>query len=375
MGLSSDGQPIPVVGGIRLTGRSGRHGVGLLNMQTDDFAGRPGDNFTAVRVSHDLSRTAAVAGFYFGREASGSSSFNRVGGFDVRLRPLPTLEFEGFAMRSATAALDGDWAGRGGLRLDSRAHRARVGWLHIGDDFQHDLGFVRRRGVSTVFGRYAHVLRPGEAAGRVREYSVGVDVESTTDAGYRNLLTRVGGLTYEMLFADGGELRAWGRSTVERLNAPFRIGPVLSVQPGEYAFEDAGVEFRSNRSAALSGSLEASAGEFWSGRQRVVGGSLRWRLNAHLAVSTTLTRNVVTLPEGSFTGDLVGLRADWSFTPRMFLNAFIQYNGETDTWLSNVRYNFIHRPLSDLYVVWNETRSPGLTGRALVMKYTHLLAF
>ena len=67
-------------------------------------------------------------------------------------------------------------------------------------------------------------------------------------------------------------------------------------------------------------------------------------------------RNAVTLPEGSFTADLVGLRVDWSFTPRMFLNAFVQYNGETDTWLSNVRYNFIHRPLSDIYVVWNETR-------------------
>ena len=75
-------------------------------MQTEDFEGRPGDNFTAARVSHDLSRTAAVAGFYFGREASGSSDFNRVGGFDVRLRPHPTLELEGFAMRSATASVD-----------------------------------------------------------------------------------------------------------------------------------------------------------------------------------------------------------------------------------------------------------------------------
>ena len=177
----------------------------------------------------------------------------------------------------------------------------------------------------------------------------------------------MGVVNYEMLFADSGELRAWGRSTFERLDARIRDRPALSVQPGEYSFEDVGVEFRSNRSAALSGSLEVGAGEFWSGRQRLAGGGLRWRLNAHLAVSTTLTRNVVTLPEGSFTGDLVGLRVDWSFTPRMFLNAFVQYNGETDMWLSNVRYNLIHRPLSDIYVVWNETHSPGISqARAVV---------
>jgi hypothetical protein len=59
----------------------------------------------------------------------------------------------------------------------------------------------------------------------------------------------------------------------------------------------------------------------------------------------------------------------------MFLNSFVQYNGEADTWLSNVRYNLIHRPLSDIYIVWNETRGPQLTRRALLLKYTHLLAF
>ena len=73
--------------------------------------------------------------------------------------------------------------------------------------------------------------------------------------------------------------------------------------------------------------------------------------------------------------DLLGLRLNWSLTPRMFLNAFVQYNGETDTWISNVRFNLIHRPLSDIYIVWNETRLPGLTRRALLFKYTHLIAF
>jgi hypothetical protein len=59
----------------------------------------------------------------------------------------------------------------------------------------------------------------------------------------------------------------------------------------------------------------------------------------------------------------------------MFLNAFVQHNGETDLWLSNIRRNLMHRPLSDIYVVWNEARAPGVTRRALLLKYTHLIAF
>ncbi len=374
IGLSGDGRPVPVLGGLRLTGRHGRQGFGVLTMQTEDFEGRPGDNFTAARVSHEVSSTATVAGFYFGREAAGSASFNRVGGFDARWRPRSTIEVEGFAMRSASAGVSGDWAGRAGFRIDTRTHRARAGFLHVGNAFRHDLGFVRRRGIGTVFGRYARVLRPRNPDGRVREYRVGAELETTTDAGYSTLLTRAGVVNYEMLFAGGGELRTWGRSTFERTAAPFAIGS-LTVGPGDYTFENVGVEFRSNRSAAISGSVEVSAGEFWTGRQRQAGGGLRWRLNAHLAVSTTLSRSAITLPGGSFTGDLVGLRADWSLTPRMFLNAFVQYNGETDTWLSNVRFNLIHRPLSDLYVVWNETRAPGAAQRTLLLKYTRMLAF
>lgn len=94
-----------------------------------------------------------------------------------------------------------------------------------------------------------------------------------------------------------------------------------------------------------------------------------------MAASASVERNVVDLPQGTFAANLTRFRLDWSFTPRMFLNAFVQYNGEADTWLSNIRFNLIHRPLSDIYVVWNETRLPGDTRRALMLKYTHLIAF
>lgn len=376
IGLSAAGRAIPVIGGVRLTGRSGPYGIGALTMQTDDFEGRAGDNFTAARVSRDVTNSMSVAGFYFGREARGAPDYNRVGGFDVRLRPARTLEIEAFAMRSEANARGSDWAGRTGLRVDTRAHRASLGLLYVGDDFQHDLGFVRRRGVATLFGRYARVFRPENTASAVREYSVGVDAESTQDARFSTSLTRVASATYTMLFANSATVRASVNSTFERIDTPFAIGGNgLQVAPSDYAFDDVGFEYASNKSAALSGGIQVSAGEFWNGRQRLVAGNARWRFNEHLAASATLSRNAIALPDGDFDATLVGMRIDWSLTPRMFLNAFVQRNTETDTWLSNVRFNLIHRPLSDIYVVWNETRLAGTTRRALLLKYTHLIAF
>jgi hypothetical protein len=52
-------------------------------------------------------------------------------------------------------------------------------------------------------------------------------------------------------------------------------------------------------------------------------------------------------------------------------------------WLSNVRFDFIHHPLSDIFIVYNDTRyQDGLQPargqvptRALILKVTHLLSF
>ena len=68
------------------------------------------------------------------------------------------------------------------------------------------------------------------------------------------------------------------------------------------------------------------------------------------------------LPSGAFTTDLVGLRMVYAFTGRASLNAFVQYNTDTNQVSSNIRFNFIHHPLSDLYLVYNDRRDT-TTGR------------
>ena len=85
-------------------------------------------------------------------------------------------------------------------------------------------------------------------------------------------------------------------------------------------------------------------------------GGLDMRPNYHLNVDLNYSRNDVTLPNGAFTTNLVGARILYGFSPRLFLNAFIQYNADTHQVSSNYRFNFTHHPLSDLYLVYNDRR-------------------
>lgn len=85
----------------------------------------------------------------------------------------------------------------------------------------------------------------------------------------------------------------------------------------------------------------------------------------------------VNLPSGDFTTHLVTSRWDYSFNPYMFLNALIQYNSTIKEISSNIRFNLIYKPLSDLFLVYNERRSS--TGevieRAFIAKLTYVFDF
>ena len=69
---------------------------------------------------------------------------------------------------------------------------------------------------------------------------------------------------------------------------------------------------------------------------------------------------------------------NYSLNTRFFLNALVQYNTDTRLWSSNVRFNVIHRPLSDFFLVYNDRRmdhAGELVDRAVIAKLTWLLAF
>jgi len=105
---------------------------------------------------------------------------------------------------------------------------------------------------------------------------------------------------------------------------------------------------------------------------------MNYRHGIHFSSQLTWSRNKVELIEGNFKSDLVALRASIAVSPRMVFENFVQYNSESKTISSNFRFRFIHRPLSDFFVVYTESR--GVSGnnqliRLLTVKYTHLLSF
>ena len=88
------------------------------------------------------------------------------------------------------------------------------------------------------------------------------------------------------------------------------------------------------------------------------------------------THNNISLADGQFKTNLVTTRVNYSFSTTVFLNALVQYNSDARQWSSNIRFNIIHRPLSDFFLVYNERRntlSGDLLDRALIAKVTYMI--
>jgi hypothetical protein len=188
-------------------------------------------------------------------------------------------------------------------------------------------------------------------------------------------------------FSDASTVQFGVVNDEEALTAPFRPQgiPAGSVIPaGRYHFNSGEVSYTGSNARRLAFNGEYRFGEYYNGTRTGFTAGGRVRASAKLATTLSVSRDVIDLPGGvTFNTNLASVRVDASFSTRMFLNAFIQYNSVTRQVASNIRYQFIHHPLSDLFLVYNDTRfrDTGPFGiaqppsRAVILKLTHLLSF
>lgn len=384
IGLSDAGETIPILGGTRLTGRMGAYSLGVLNIQqrsTDDVRAA---NFTALRVRRDILTNSDV-GVVLLNKAENGGHYNRVGGVDANFR-FGFLTMNGSLAKTQSpqetvAGQGNDLSGRAGFNYQSRVWQFRGTYATIGERFNDEMGFVPRLGVNNVllYGGWATRPRWARALG-IREIRPHWQFDTYSGRNGRGLESRYQDWHLPFNFNNGGFLEVGVNPNVEEIRRPFTINSArgIKVQPRRYEFNEYFVLWNTNSAARLSFNLRYTNGDFYDGYKRgyIVGPT--FRPNERFNASVSLQINDISLLAGSFVTKLVTTRVNYNFTTKMFLNALLQYNNDTHQLSSNLRFNFIHRPLSDFFLVYNERRderSGDLINRALIAKMTYLVAF
>jgi hypothetical protein len=387
IGLES-GQAVPIRGGGRLTGRVGRYTLGLINIQTGDEQASVAQptNFSVMRVKRDILRRSSVGLLMTGRTATGAQQDNVAYGVDGTFGFFQSLSINTYWARTedqrrATPTARGDRVSyRGQLDYNGDRYGLELERLSVGDAFNPGVGYLRRPDIRRSFGQARFSPRP-QRNGVIRKYNWTGSVDYVENGAGR-LETREHEATFGIDFQSADRFTASYTATHESLPGPFRIGRGVTLPVGDYDFDTVRLAYNRANRQRVAGNLSLESGSFYSGHKTALGlAAGRVSVSPRFSVEPTYSVNWVDLQEGQFTSQLLGSRVTFTATPFMFTSALVQYNSDTHSVSTNVRFRWEYLPGSEFFVVYNDERDTfgraftDLTNRAFIIKVNRLFRF
>jgi len=381
IGLSND-----IIGGGRLTGQAGPFTIGFLNLQTEDNpdSDKPGANNTVLRLRGDVGPRATLGGIVTNYQ--NAETDNRAAGADVQFRFMGSSAVS--AWMANTWTKDGQSGGTGAgsvavLFRDAR-YNAGAGYTNIGENFNPALGFVRRRDMVRYDFTAAWTPRFEESTW-ARQLSLSLTgnyIEGQDGVKQSDLLVNYTNLRFQ----NGNNILIGLTHKWERLDQPFFIQANTEIPVGDYPYNYAGIQFRTNDSREFSATGTTHFGEYWNGDWFQYSGAVTWKTGPFLELTGSFDRREIDLPveNGEFATTIFGLDVLGAVNRKLFANALVQYDNVSETIQANIRIDWIHTPGSDLFLVLNtgyfqgelmDPRDERWVNRAGVIKLTYLKAF
>jgi hypothetical protein len=399
IGLSPSALPIDIRGGGRLSGKMGGWNVGLLNIQADDVEDAngnnigPANNFSAIRLQREVGRSSYGAIFVnrqgFGAKAV-AEDWNRAYGFDANIQIGANQRVSGFFGRTdtptdrVTGPKGSDYSGRGFYNFTNNLWQISGGYSQVGENFNPEVGFLPRRGYRRPEFRAFFQPQP-KSIEWIRRIAPHISYNSFWGFD-KNLQTESWHIhPLEIQPKQGGRFGYFYDFNKDNPTAPFvvfnRDGKRVAIPAGEYSWGQNALEYLHNPSARVTGQIRYRFGNYYDGDFHSTEISSDYRITPQATASIGWTRQDIQLPGGSFINNLIPVKANYSFTTLINLSVLWQYNGQTGAVSSNVRFAWLNRSGTGLFVVYNDRRdvlsSTALEtlGRSFVVKYTRLIDF
>lgn len=390
IGLDENRTPVPIVGGARVTGKVGPYQFGLLNMQTRSVnEAAPSNNYGVARISRELPNRSSIGVIGVTRKATtafnGEPRFNGTYGADANIGLGKFANWFNYTARTETPGLtDSNHSHSSSFQYDNSRHEFTLSYLEVGHNFNPEVGFVNRVGFRkpTYFYRYTHYL----TGSRIRHIQPHFSGKTWHTLGTNAKESGFEHYHVDSLWQNRGRLGlAWNRN-FERLGVPFEVYPGVFIPAGKYQFGEIIGNFKTDPSEPIFLSGTFAAGSFYNGG--IKASSIRggYRKGKKLTWIGSWSRNLIDLPVGIFKTDLIGLRFNWSFTPKSYFQTFSQYNNISREIDHNLRLGLLSTSSTGLFVVFNSgTSTEGFLdphsirrqtiSRALFVKFTHLLDY
>jgi hypothetical protein len=336
-----------------------------------------------LRLRRDLFRRGSVGVIYTRRSpAETADATNHAGGIDLLLAPSQEVNINGYVAKTGTpGAGRDDLSYRGRVDYNADLYGLVVEHLVVGDDFNPEVGLMRREDLQRSFAEGRVSRRPGHS-GWLKKWNLMGALDYTTDND-RVLESRsqLGSLRLDLM--NGDEATVSVERSYEALTEPLELSDGRFVPVGRYDFTIARTAYQLGpRHRFVTGEIGVGGGSFYGGS--LLEASYRGRLDlvGHLTLEPNIVVNRIDVPSqpDSYWLNVFGLRATLPFSPRASLSALAQYGTDDGHLGVSARLRWEYRPGSDLFVVFSDgrdTTQPGhpMLNRSIAVKLTRLFRF
>lgn len=420
IGLARDStgvlRKVPIQYGARLSGSlSKKWRLSMLNMQTKEKLdlGLPSQNFTVAAIQYNFWKQSNIQFSLVNKQSLGVkpgdslkyfnkdmwktktygpdtvtkylNTYNRVATVDIETRNPSnswysslyyTHSFDDFSK-------DNQESGGGFVQHTKRNYQLFGGHIFIQKNYVAEAGFVPSKGVypgfgNTFLGATGTVYPKGSGLvnmGPTLQLTVnnipnGTITDKQVQAGYSFNFLNTATLSLNYFY------------TYQKMTNDFNPiddSKYENYLVGEhYTWNRYGFLFQSDQRKLFKYTLGMTNGGFYNGTNLNFNGEVNLRYQPYGSVSIRFDYNDLKLPDnyGSQKLFVVSPRFDLTFTDKIFLTTFLQYNTYIDNVNLNARFQWRYKPASDFFIVYTENYLPATfasKNHSLVFKFTYWL--
>jgi len=373
IGLTEEGEEVPILFGGRLTGKAGQFELGLLNAQTQESAPEPRRNYTVGRVKRIFGRSF-VGAMVTNLQSGGSNDYNRTAALDSELVFFDHLNLRSFLVKSwSTDVSEDTWSGRPfKLSWESDFFNANAEYQVIQRNFEAEMGFVPRKDMKQGLGEVSIHPRPDWEW--IRRTTLGGFVSYITNqAG--DLETRDQRMDLGVEWESGDRTFVVFGKNLESITQPFLLRGKLLVLPGVYQNNQSEFRYRTFRGRRFSTFQRIRWEDFWGGDRFSITFNPNFIISDKLSVRIEYDFDDISLPQGQLTSHLVNSIFRYNLTNVWLTTTTLQYESTEDLYNLNFRLNYIYRPGDDVFLVFNRTSDNERTDWSVLLKVTHSFDF
>jgi hypothetical protein len=356
----NDGGIVPIDLAGKLAGQVGDYNVGLIHANLDAAEGN--EQVFVSRLSKNLLDQSSV-GWLTTVGDPITHTDNVVFGPDLRYRNNKIFGNQIFqasasalgAYAEGTNSNASETVAAYGLNvaLPNDRYHFDAGYLHIGEDFNPGLGYVRRTGIHRYNSNFSFQPRPAGLE-QVRKLRFSYVNDFTTSLG--NEMESQNHSLYPVFidFQSGDQF--WFR-VQRQFDAPetaFKIADDITVDEGNYWGTDYQVKMLFTQRRMFSGTFNFGWGEYYNGNRQTFDVETDFVPSKHLFTALDYTYNHFDLVGGEADVHVGEFRMRFNFTPDLSWSHQLQWDSISESFGYNSRVQWEFQPGSTAFFVLNQ---------------------